>query len=316
MERVIVPRLRQADWNGKDQVVSRSLIPDRTDSPVVAFGYDLPHTIQYINRSDLAKLNMSEAEIEQEAIRNLRDHPASWKWEKLEADFLSESLDLLSCDGDFLAAEHILNPGFMMEAQRLLECQILAVCIPRAGMLLVTHYHGFDAERIVDIALLADTLYQAAEMPITPNVFAMKDGKILSVLAGVKANEQSVSHQAPPSDASRITRFVATAKDTGLESVIIMASGSDLNTLMGSVWTAIVESFNEFMPRAKFSGHVEVKIMPGQVRDGEALKQAVNNLEYRFAQFVSDLPLIVARGSITRSGQPLKLTISPDDSAS
>src|SRR5258707_8513091 len=111
MERMIVPRLRQADWNGKDQVVSRSLLPNQTDNPLVAFGYDLPHTIQYINRADLAKLNRSEAEIELEAIGNLQDHHASWTREKIEADFLSESLEVLRCDGDFLAAEHILDPG-------------------------------------------------------------------------------------------------------------------------------------------------------------------------------------------------------------
>src|SRR5579871_5288830 len=172
MERMIIPRLKQSDWNGKAQVVSRPLLPDRTDSPLVAFGYDLPHTIQYINRSELAKLTMTEVQIEQEALGSLREHPVSWKREKLEADFLSESLDLLSCDGDFLAAEHILDPDFMTEAQRLLGCEMLAVFIPREGMLFVTHHQGFDAVRIVGMALLADTLYKASEKPISSNVFA------------------------------------------------------------------------------------------------------------------------------------------------
>src|SRR5258708_23600188 len=180
----IMLRLKHSTWEGKDQVVCRKLTDkvDLPDVPWVAFGYDRPEQIEFINRDQLPEAGMSEEALEQQALRNLRAHPAQWNRRQVDVGTLG-NLETLGCSGDYFTSEQILNRDFMGKGHRLINSKELAVAVPYSGGLLAMNGKVSDTQHLEKLAifmmLVSDLYNKPASQTISPVVFRIVDGEIV-----------------------------------------------------------------------------------------------------------------------------------------
>ena len=176
----LLPCLKEPAWHGKDGVVARPLWREPSVYvPWVALGHDLPEGFELLGR-DQAPAGSSPSELEGEALRNLRLRPASWQ--DLELDLGGfRRLKMLVATDDF-TAERILDPTFLLEAQRALAAPGLLVAIPRRSFLVVTALDT-NVERVHTFGAIAATQFQAGESaPITPALFTTRNGQIVGIV--------------------------------------------------------------------------------------------------------------------------------------
>jgi hypothetical protein len=130
----LLPLLKPADWDLAPKSKCRRLIKaSEADSlvfPWVAFGHDEPSSFEFLP-SD-SPLDMES--VEHEALLHLQDRPAKWTLAEGQVPDLG-ALRFLHFSDDFFAAERILDPMFLNEAQEQLDAQQLAVACPRRGLL-------------------------------------------------------------------------------------------------------------------------------------------------------------------------------------
>jgi hypothetical protein len=125
-------------------------------------------------------LKTTEKALEAQALANLRERPATWV--PVDVDVEGSSLRILTCSGDYFAAEHVLNLPFMQQAQRTLKTPGLFVGVPRRGLLMATAA-GQDQQMIAAFgAAVAGQFSRGETAVISPMLFAMKDGAIVGVL--------------------------------------------------------------------------------------------------------------------------------------
>jgi uncharacterized protein YtpQ (UPF0354 family) len=179
----ILPRLKHFDWPGKDAVVCRRLIKsDHTKIPYVAFGYDRPDSIEFINRDHLPELGMTERELESLALKNLRVRAAEWDRREISLDEIGK-MAMLICTGDYFSTEQILNKALMREASKLLYSPLLVVGIPRTGTMIATSGKQ-NMKKLLAFTLLTADLYGEPEaQPVTSIIFAVQDGVIIGPLS-------------------------------------------------------------------------------------------------------------------------------------
>ena len=176
----LLPCLKEPAWSGRDAVVSRPLWRESSPYvPWVALGYERAGTIEFLGRDRAA--NRDAGELEREALANLRRREASWQELRLELGGF-KNLRMLAAADDVLAAERILDPAFLEEAQRQLRAPGLFVGIPRRAFLVVT---AFDTivERCHAFGAVVATQFQGAESdPITPLLFTAKNGRLVGTV--------------------------------------------------------------------------------------------------------------------------------------
>ena len=141
-EEPVLPCLKEAKWIGRGDSVCRALWEKQASNfmPWVAIGYDRPHTFEFISTKQLPELNTTEEALHARALVALRARPA--KWQPFELEVKGTPLKILVCTGDYFSAEHILDPEFMKEAQRILKAPGLLVGVPRRGFLMATAAGG------------------------------------------------------------------------------------------------------------------------------------------------------------------------------
>jgi hypothetical protein len=227
----ILPLLKPADWNLRDDMVCRPLAAfPASGMPFVAYGWDHPHTFELLAHGGAN--GATPASLDPLALRHLRARSASWDRVDVKLGWFSK-LRLLVCTDDFLAAEHILDAEFLREAQRQLRAEMLAVGVPRRGMLMVCDgaRPKEDLERFC--AAVGGQYHRAEAPPITSTVFAALDGAIVGHLedgglaAGMKA------HVADVADAIYVQSI--TLEADGARRAVICAGGEPLELLAGRI---------------------------------------------------------------------------------
>ena len=173
----VVPCLKDANWGLEEWTLKRPLWRGQTSRlmPSVAWGWDSPHTFEFLNQNSLADHGVGLSFIEGTALRNLRKRKTTWVPLDIKLGWFKRARFLV-CGDDFLAAEKILDADFMTEAQKTLRARGLLVGIPRRSMLF-----AMDGEAGVDrvAAFMAAILgqFQSQESaPITPALFAVQNG--------------------------------------------------------------------------------------------------------------------------------------------
>ncbi|MBC7809764.1 MAG: hypothetical protein H7175_01385 [Burkholderiales bacterium] len=277
MSDILLPALKDARWPSSTMVVCRQLAPelDSPHIPYVAFGYDRPHTFEFLNREGLPDLGRTAEEIERIAVNNLLQRPAEWQHYGSKDD-----IEMLLWDGDYFAAEHILNADFMRDAQLILEAYILAVGIPRRGLLLVTNGVQPPEKLRAFGAVVSAQFYRAESAPISPVVFGVKDGQIVGMLSGgEEAGRQIAAEQAQQENKNLyISGSVLTDDDSGLQTVEIVAGSPDINLLSQAILGAFKQALNDFHSREDFSGVVRFVLIPAMTPDSPALRQSMASL--------------------------------------
>jgi hypothetical protein len=188
---------------------------------------------------------------------------------------------MLACGDDFLAAERILDPGFMREAQTRLKARGLLVGIPRRGLLVVTDGEG-GVDRISPFVTMVSMQYHRAESPIGPALFAVKDGAIVGIVeAGAEAgkptsrdaddedgDDEDVDEEQEDAGAPYITMLVV-EDSPGVERIEICAGGEDFERLSSGIVSALAGALTRHGSRPGFGGEIRVVILgytPAAVR--------------------------------------------------
>jgi hypothetical protein len=266
----LLPCLKEHNWQGRAQTVCRPLwSQDSAYMPWLAFGYDHPHTFEFIGKNKLADLNTTAEALEAQALANLRARPVSWQPLDVNVPNATELRMLLAMD-DFLVAERIADRDFMQQAHGTLNAPALLVGIPRRGMLMVTRADQNATMVNAFGALVAGQFSEAETAPISPMLFAMQDGNIVGVVEAV-ATAMAASGGATDGgeDAGQETEAPAapyisalvTRNENGTEDVHLMAGGTDGERLASAIEGAFTGLLQEHASRKEFSGHIAIVIL-------------------------------------------------------
>jgi|GEM_PF-3158986 len=261
----LLPALKATDWVGHAHALCRPLAPD-LDTPYmpwVAFGYDHPHTFEFVtNQSmpgadDPAQLQL----LEHAAIRNLRSRGAAWQSQQVTAG--NKKLSLLICGDDFLAAERILDQEFMVAAQTRLKTKLLAVAVPCRGLLLAIDAQQPREQVGIFATLAATQFFQTESVPISPITFLMDNGQIVGMIKGPEEQGQAVAEAGRPEE-SEIYRqvIVVSDRETGRESLHILVGGEDLDQLVYTLSNTFTHSLQEMNRHDQFGGEVVIVVIP------------------------------------------------------
>jgi len=227
----ILPLLKPADWNLRKEMVCRPLAPfPARDMPFVTYGWDHPHTFELLAH-DRAN-GASPSSLDPLALAHLRARSASWNRVDVKLGWFSK-LRLVVCTDDFLAAERILDGEFLREAQRQLRANMLAVGIPRRGMLMACDgaRSKEDLERFC--AAVGGQFHRAEAPPITTTVFAVIDGGIVGHLEDGGLAAGMKPHVADDADAIYVQSI--TLEADGARRAVICAGGEPLELLAGRI---------------------------------------------------------------------------------
>jgi hypothetical protein len=215
-------------------------------------------------------LNTTEKALEAQALANLRARPATW--EPVHVDVKGSKLQILTCSGDYFAAEHVLDPAFMQQAQRMVKAPGLFVGVPRRGLLMATAA-GQDQQMIAAFgAAVAGQFSRGETAVISPMLFAMKDGAIIGILEamaeaivpdgepkGAPEGEEEDEGEGDPNE-PMVSAFV-TSNDRGTEDVHLLVAGPDGERLAQAIEGGFMSLLKEHMAREAFSGHIQVVVI-------------------------------------------------------
>jgi hypothetical protein len=274
----VLPCLKEAKWVGRGDSVCRALWEKQSSNfmPWVAIGYDRPHTFEFISTKGLAELNTTEEALHARALEALRARPA--KWQPVELDVEGTPLKMLVCTGDYFSAEHILDPEFMKEAQRILKAPGLLVGVPRRGFLMATVVGEKDHRLLLAFGAGVAGQYSRGESAlISPMLFAMKDGRIVAIIediadAIVPDGEPKGAPKGAPGDeddedeeegdpGEPYVSAMVTRNDRGTEDVHLMAGGPDGDRLAKAIEVGFQGLLKEHARRPEFSGHIQIVVL-------------------------------------------------------
>lgn len=300
--RAVLPCLKEPEWPGSADVVCHRLRLEVESRylPWVAFGYDQPHTFEFLPRARLVELGKGEHDIEREALRNLRLRKATWQSSDIKLG-LFKKLRMLVCGDEYFAAERILDVGFMKEAHGKLRAEVLAVGIPRRGFLLAISGQE-PPERLTGFAGMVSAQYHREESPpITPAVFAVIDGKLAGMLQGGEESDAADEDDEGDEDESGVyIQGIVTENQEGQEEVSICVGGEDTEQLGHAIQAAFEQTLSKHVPRREFGGRIQVVLLQGMVP--EPVKRHLRSLE-------AHLQGVLAEAKIeTVSGRPVRVS--------
>ncbi|MEP9395528.1 hypothetical protein ABLE92_17050 [Gordonia sp. VNQ95] len=124
----LYPILKNYDWNAKPFARYRNFLGvDRDPMPLIAYGYSEEATYRFLTSTDLTDRTVDD--VHAEAMENLAAVEIGWE------SFDSTSL---TASGHDFSAEKILDPQFITEAQQILGCSTIEVCVPRRRVIYAT----------------------------------------------------------------------------------------------------------------------------------------------------------------------------------
>jgi hypothetical protein len=323
----VYPCLKENDWAGHEASLCRPLWSGRASQfmPWVAFGHDHPHTFQFLSKNEGTQ---DAIQLEREAVRNLRLRQVEWTDVAVKLSFFKK-LKMQVCQGDFLAAERILDAGFMTQAQTTLNARGILVGIPVRGMMFAMDGEA-GADRITAFVALVASQYRAAESaPISPAVFAMKDGLIVEIVeAGAEAfashaaeegddgdegdegdeeDEDEDEDEDVPGDDDPGEPYImniVSRNEAGLENVIMTAAGTDASRLGRAIVNAMAQTLTAHLSRPEFGGHVRVVLL---ANTPQAVREELAPLEEHLRGIVAELS--AESPELTRSKRTLTVEV-------
>lgn len=181
----VFPLLMPSTWEAAPTQLCRPLVSGVSvpGMPVVALVHlvpmpDSPTPNRVFLRSErAASIGKTVGDFERAALRNIAACPRSWTW----GDVGSGRVGLLQ--GTYLAAEHILDPAFLLEAHREVDDDQLLVGIPARGSIYVTGMKMAvaDGVHLQAFGTLIEEQFRTG-IAIAPCVFMVKQGRVHGVL--------------------------------------------------------------------------------------------------------------------------------------
>jgi len=268
----LLPCLKVRDWEGRAHTTCRVLWPDKPSEfmPWLAFGWDHPHTFEFLNQEKLKTLGMTEAEVEAQALDNLRKRTSAWQSHDAPLGE-GKTLRLLVCMDDFFAAERILDAAFMKEAQRKLGAPAILVGVPRRGLILAAPFQTDTAVVLGFGGVVFGQFSRGESAPVSPMLFVVADGAILgfeesiaATLAAKKAGEGKADDEDEDGEddpqAPYINAMTMKAAVDGKLEVHIMGGGEDGNRLARGFKDAFHLMVSKYKDNPGFSHRIKIVV--------------------------------------------------------
>lgn len=179
---LLLPVLQPSSWEGWDVAVCRPLFgddgPPLPGIPVVGFAYDAAEGMHPILLDDLTD-EESPLSLEIAARNNLA--PLAIEWEARSSG--DEDTPSALIGRHPFAAELILSPRHMTEAQERLGTEGVAVAIPARGMIAVQDAFPADIDDLLGLLQWTHYVHEdAGEYGLSPRVFLVTDGEVKAVI--------------------------------------------------------------------------------------------------------------------------------------
>jgi uncharacterized protein YtpQ (UPF0354 family) len=180
----IYPCLKETPWAALAATVRRPLadVDGAEWMPWVAFGHDRPDAFVFLQEHELRESGRSAADLEAEALANLGDREASWQMAEIGLKD-GARFQMVTCTDDFFAAERILEPASVLEAQRRLGASALLAAVPRRGLLTLIDADASAGAIAWFVVMAAREHFGGQSAPISPMVFRMSAGRIVGALS-------------------------------------------------------------------------------------------------------------------------------------
>lgn len=164
----LLPSLRRREEAIGSGLLSRPLLEaEQPDVPVIVYGNDGEHTFGLLRRSEAEP--RADA-IHAEAMANLAGVAA-----EIEELAIGE-LRILAITGGYFAAEKLLDPVFMRGVARHLDAELLAVGVPRRGLLFATSGVQGSAAIAGLMRIIAHEFAAGGSRGISQAVLLVQDG--------------------------------------------------------------------------------------------------------------------------------------------
>ena len=306
----LLPCLKERAWAGREHAVCRVLYAKTASAymPWVAVGHDHPASFEFITTQSFATIQTTEAALEARALANLRKRAATW--EKVEIDSKHGSpFTILVCGDDFFAAERILDPDFLKEAQRKLRARGLFVGIPRRGRLYCVNGE-LPQDAVTGFGIsIAQEFMSGESAPISPMLFAVKDGAIVDILESIadgimpelerERDEEQGDENAP------YMSVMVLGNDQGTEDVQLVIGGEDAARIANGVQQGVHQILQKHLTRKEFSGNIGVVVLGYTPDEAKVhLPEVMGHLQ----GYCDDLS--------KKFGKPLRLTLEHQKSSS
>jgi hypothetical protein len=191
------------------------------NAPGIAFAVVGESSVNYLQRDYASLINDDSLRL---CLARLRAVLADLEWQTLPAN-AQLNLNVLVLEGNFHAAEALLLPERLQEAQSLLGVERLLVATPQRGQLLVAPYWPEQSAVTAAFASLCGELFAEAQSEaISPIVWGVRDGVICDRLA-------SVSTDSLPAPEKRAVESTGTALFSLGQMVFV--------TVFGGLWAGL-----------------------------------------------------------------------------
>ncbi len=169
----LYPILMPSDWEAPEMTPTYRLEVPSEDPriPWVTYGSLGPNGLEPFQEE--VENQFKQDQIEEAGLRHLKERDASWQRVQSQGGGGGRS-SMLACLDDPLAAERILDAEFVRRAQKKLGTEVLAIGIPRRGLMVamdgrqpeeslmgfgafnLAEYHSGESNRITTLTFLMD----------------------------------------------------------------------------------------------------------------------------------------------------------------
>ena len=180
--------------------------PDDDGFPVIVYGHDTPETFGAFLASRAGDL----AAIHDQALHNLAAQ------EPVVQDVEMQGVNVVAVSGSYYAAEKLLDRAFMRTLHRRLGHDILAVSVPRRGLMFVTAVERSDKREL--LVLHAATRHEArTTRSISEAIVLVKDGEVVGhvEISAREGDDRDGDAGGGDDDARRDDDFIAGGGDDG-----------------------------------------------------------------------------------------------------
>jgi hypothetical protein len=168
--------LKPSDWEARSEAVARPLLKGFSESPIVAFGTDLPNTFAILTTQSGETHDIEE--LAARALETLRTIDVT-----IEEMTIGDSLRLFVVSGDYFACEKLLDRDFMRQMEQRIGVPLLAAGIPVKGLLLLTSA-VVEPETMGGFMAICEGRHRdaAPRERVSPAVFLVQEGAVCGVV--------------------------------------------------------------------------------------------------------------------------------------
>jgi len=270
----LFPALKPPEWvvGARDHVVMQSLyLSDdiKDNEPVIGYVHDNPQTVAFVSADSIGD-ELSLADIHQHAMANLERRLDSAQWEELSFNAGVEGLGTINglvLTGDYFSSEAILAESLMKKAHQQLNSAMLMAIVPQRGELFVTNLiseENPERERIIFAEFAIKKFFNPEQAPISPNVFIIRNGKIVGNIGGMEQIIAEARKMAENEQQQEDTLLEHRGQLTGTEdeaALEILVKAHCVETMFKNLQHVIRDYVQSVTQQAHFNGNVNVLVV-------------------------------------------------------